>query len=186
MLKQRLKPKHLNFAKNLVKHNGNQKDAYLDTYPKCSASVASACSSKLISSKPAILDYAREIANRNGVTIESLTKKVRQKMEAQKLQGFPNGVIETVDDNPTQMKATELGLKIHGVLAPETDNSVNTINIQNNQALILDKFDARLDKVLELFEKKTPIVKNETVSKSPNESQPVNDTIVSAEFETND
>jgi hypothetical protein len=149
MAKEKLSSKHQLMAKNLIKHKGNQKLAYLDTYPSASVSSATALSSRLLASKPEILDEARQSLIKQGVSLDVLSKKLREKLDSTKMIVVDNDTIE-VSDNQAQLKATELAYKVHGALK-DNDNSVN-INVQHNQAIILDKLGARLDAVLRMFE----------------------------------
>ena len=146
--KSQLAPKHQLYAKNLIKHNGNKKNAYLETYPTCSVSSASTGASQLLKAHPEIKDEVAYHLNRQGVTIEKLSKKLYKLLESEKAI-VNNGIIEYVPDNPSQLKAVELGFKAHGALK-EVDNST-TYNIQHNQALVLDKLGERMDKVLEML-----------------------------------
>jgi hypothetical protein len=146
--KNNLKPKHELYAKNLIKHNGNQKMAYLETYPTCSVSSASAMSSRLIKQHPEIIEEVKYSLNRQGVTIDKLSQKLAQLIDAQKTIIVDNDTV-LVSDNPSQLKAVELGMKAHGVLK-EVDNST-TYNVQVNQQLVLDKLGERMDKVLEML-----------------------------------
>jgi hypothetical protein len=146
--KNNLKPKHELYAKNLIKHNGNQKMAYLETYPTCSVSSASAMSSRLIKQHPEIIEEVKYSLNRQGVTIDKLSQKLAQLIDAQKTIVVDNDTV-LVSDNPSQLKAVELGMKAHGVLK-DVDNST-TYNVQVNQQLVLDKLGERMDKVLEML-----------------------------------
>ena len=149
MAKKQLNYKHKQFARNLVKAKGNQKEAYLMTYPECSPESAPSLASRLVSSKPQILDLARSTLEHNGVSLNVLGKKLKQKLDSQKAIIVDNN-IEYVEDNTSQLKAVELAYKVHGALK-DNDNSVN-INVQHNQAIILDKLGSRLDAVLRMFE----------------------------------
>ena len=146
--KSRLDPKHQLFAKNLVKHQGNKKNAYLETYPTCSVSSASTGASQLLKAHPEIIDEVKYALNSQGVTINKLSKKLAQLLDSEK-PIINNGNVQMVNDNPSQLKAVELGMKAHGVLK-EVDNST-TYNVQVNQQLVLDKLGERMDKVLEML-----------------------------------
>lgn len=149
MAKKQLNYKHKQFARNLVKAKGNQKEAYLMTYPECSPESAPSLASRLVNSKPQILDLARSTLEHNGVSLNVLGKKLKQKLDSQKALVVDND-IHYVEDNASQLKAVELAYKVHGALK-DNDNSVN-INVQHNQAIILDKLGSRLDAVLRMFE----------------------------------
>lgn len=147
--KKPLSYKHREYTKNLVKAKGNQTEAYLRTYPDCDPKNAPALASRLVTAKPEILTQARRSLEKNGVSLDVLSKKLKEKLESQKVIVVDNNV-QHVNDNSAQLKAVELAYKVHGALK-DTDNSVN-INVQHNQAIILDKLGARLDAVLRMFE----------------------------------
>jgi hypothetical protein len=146
--KSQLAPKHQLYAKNLIKHNGNKKNAYLETYPTCSVSSASTGAAQLLKAHPEIIEEVKHALNTQGVTINKLSKKLAQLLDAEKAIVVNNNV-QHVNDNASQLKAVELGMKAHGVLK-EVDNST-TYNVQVNQQLVLDKLGERMDKVLEML-----------------------------------
>ena len=146
--KSNLDPKHQLYAKNLIKHQGNKKNAYLETYPTCSVSSASTGASQLLKAHPEIKEEVTYQLNRQGVTIEKLSKKLYKLLDSEKAI-INNGNVQMVNDNPSQLKAVELGMKAHGVLK-DVDNST-TYNVQVNQQLVLDKLGERMDKVLEML-----------------------------------
>ena len=161
---KKMSAKHKLFTKNLAKHGGNQKDAYLDTYPESSVTHATSSASRLIKQHPEILDRAGLILRKHGVTEEKISKALLKKLKARK-SIIVNNEIRQVSDNTTQMKAIELGMKGLGMVK-DNDNSKTTINIQNNQAIILDKLDSRLDKVLQMFDS----LGHSTLNKRSNEN----------------
>jgi len=144
----RLTEKQKHFAKILPKSE-SATEAYMIAYQSNNPNACKSSASRLLKEKPEILEYARGIANRNGLTIDQATKTLASKLKSQKVITTADGGIIYVDDNPSQIKASEIALKVHGALK-DTDNSVN-INVQHNQALILDKLGERMDKVLEML-----------------------------------
>jgi len=87
--------------------------------------------------------------NRKGVTIDKLAEKIKQKLDSKKALVIDSNII-FVEDNNSQLKATEMGLKIHGALK-DNDNSKTTINIQNNQNIIVSEIQEQLEKVVKMF-----------------------------------
>ena len=146
---QTLNPQQTLFAKNLIKTKGNQKKAYLKAYPDADPKHAPAYASRLVSNHPEIIEYARQTLTSQGVTIEALSRNLKKHLNSKKTI-IVNNDTKLVSDNTTQLKATELGFKLHGLGERQPINA-DTVNITNNQVFIADKLSNRLDKVLGLF-----------------------------------
>jgi phage terminase small subunit len=144
----RLTEKHKLFGKLLPKAE-SATDAYMKAYPGTTIESARSSACRLLKERPEIIEYARDTANRNGLSIDKATKTLASKLTAKKVITLGNGDYIETEDHNAQIKASEIALKVHGALK-DTDNSVN-INVQHNQALILDKLGERMDKVLEML-----------------------------------
>jgi hypothetical protein len=75
------------------------------------------------------LNEQQRLLNRNGISKGNILTKLKAKLDATKPFAVADNVIY-VDDNPTQIKAVELGLKLHGMIDRPADGPrVGTINI---------------------------------------------------------
>ena len=146
----KLKPKHREFGKNLVKHEGNATRAYMETYPEAQYRSAGKCANRLLQTHPQILAEVRHELDKRGITYSMLAKKLKEKLESKKVIEIC-GQVKEVPDHNAQLKAVDLSLKAHGVYSEgNTDNSVN-INFQQNQQIIFEKLDERLKEVAKIF-----------------------------------
>ena len=148
MTKQSMLPKHKLLAKNLAKHHGDQKAAYLDTYPEISVRQAASAACRTIAKYPEIKSYAAKIMYRNGLDEDLIAKKLKQKLECTK-SIVVNNETKEVPDNTSQLKAAELSMKALSMIK-DNDNSVN-INYQHNQMQLITAQDTRLDKLVNMF-----------------------------------
>jgi len=164
MPRKKLSTKNKMFAKNLIKYHGNATEAYLETYPNSGINSAHANASRLLAQKPEILDIVKQVADNNGVTLDKLTKKLKQKLDSKKSIVIDRE-IQYVDDNTNQLKAVELGLKIQGALDDSTKIQNNTVNITHNQSIIVEKIQSNMERMFEIMDsRRDKLNKKEDIS----------------------
>jgi uncharacterized protein YerC len=127
--------KNKRLAKALIKHKGDRSKAWCELHPNSTKSSAKRSASRYLIEHPEAKTYAVEIANKNGLSVDFLMKKVKGMTDAKKCIYNKDELIK-VDDNQAQSKAIELGLKIHKIIQNEHTSSTsivnNTLNMGND------------------------------------------------------
>ncbi len=147
------------FARNLIKTNGRQGEAYKLLSPTSSDKSAQANASRMLSNKPEIKQFIVEIMCKKGMDVQSLVGKLKRLTIAKREVLLPSGEVLKLVDNPIRLGAVRDGLKLHGHLTTsvhvgddnrsvnisvgdKTSEEVNLLTAklsQLNDALQLDK-----------------------------------------------
>lgn len=130
-------PKHESFAKNYIAEGFNGTKAYLKTYPNCTYENANSASPALVNSS-LIQNRIQEIADKKGMTLDSLIDGLNETRQANKPITFNGDITCEYPDYAVRLEATRTGLKLHGAL--NSDSSVNNIDARSVN-IQLDKND---------------------------------------------
>lgn len=111
--------KHEIFAHNVVKTKGNQKQAYIATYPKSAEISAENNSTRLISNE-GVRTRIQELLERTyGAKLDILLNKTLDLADADKKIILDKQLVD-VPDNSTRLEAQKVLYKLHGLLIPKS------------------------------------------------------------------
>ena len=138
-------PKHELFAQNLVKKKFKQVDAYQSTYPESGYDAARVSATRLLEN-PAIENRVQEIANKKGMTVESLVDDLNNLRQADKPVIENGKIVATYPDNSTRLETVKTGFKLHGILT--NDNRSVEIDARSVNVAVGDAQALRLTQTI--------------------------------------
>ena len=139
-------------AKAIIKNKGNRGKAWKELNPDSTYKSGKEQASRYLKKYPETKEFAIEIADRKGLSIDYLVTNLKGLTKANKSLIYNNKVID-VPDNSTQLLATKEGLKLHKVL--DSDNSINNNYTQVNlNSDIMDKIGNRLNTIIKQLDNK--------------------------------
>jgi phage terminase small subunit len=147
----KLSPRQKQFARNLIKTNGRQGEAYKMLSPSSSDKSAQANASRMLANKPEIKQYLVEVLERKGLGTDELVGKLKRLTNAKKENILPSGEIVKTVDNSTRLHAVTTGLKLHGHLTTNVhvgdDNRSVLINVDSKSTQEVNSLTDKLNEL---------------------------------------
>jgi len=104
------KTRHELYARNLIRHKGNQTKAYLEVYPNCSKASAPSKASRLVRNGN-VIHRIQELLNPDEAMLRSVVKTLLQACEAKKALRMGKETI-LVSDHRSRLRAVQMILKL--------------------------------------------------------------------------
>ena len=143
--------KHEKIAKALVRSNGNQTEALQQVIPSIKRDSASVAATRILQAHPEIHDRAAELMNAQGGNLAYFNEKLLDSIANPRkdVVNVKTGELISIRDSSLQLRALELGYRIHGAIKDGASVNINSGNVQNNVALGLSVDADRLDGILQ-------------------------------------